>query len=182
MPITEIVALIVSFGALLTAYVAWRRAPTEIRKSEAESRKIGEEADRLQVDTLMSLISLLSKRAAELQSDLDSVRVRLDISDKRGDKLNQELFEVGSRLGATEICAAQAEARLVDAERRVQESRTDIIRVGQELDNERKENRARINQLALIVGKLLGQLRALGSEPDLNVEDIAILDKLMKVN
>lgn len=177
----EIVTILVALGALITAFIAWRRAPTEIRKGEAESRKLGEEADKLQVETLMSLIAMLSARATQLQTDLDGVRLRLDVADRRGDQLNQELLTVSTRLGATEICAAQAEGRLVEAERRVNESRSDIIKVGQELDRERKENHARINELALIVGKLLGQLRALGFEPELSLEDVAMLSELMKV-
>jgi len=173
-----VVAALSGLGVVINALLGVRRAPTDIKKGEAETRKLTEEADRIQIDTSMTLVTVLQAQANQLRQELDVLRTRQDGADKREYELDRELFDVKARLVVAETRAANAESRLAESDRRAQESRLDIIKIGNELDRERKESRSWINKLAIIVGKLLSQLRSSGAEPDLNSDDLEILDKL----
>jgi chromosome segregation ATPase len=104
---------------------------------------------------------------------------------------NQKLLDLQQRVTDTESRLARSERRAGEAEKQANEFRTDVIRLGEELVQERKanaekisemkrEHQATINKLVVVIESLFRQLQSAGLNPEFDLEDLKkmyIIDK-----
>ncbi len=191
MSITEIIALATAIGGLVAAYVAWRRWPFDADKTKAEARKlngetkdgsakvgaetrkIGEEADQLQFDTLKGLVIML-------QSDIANMRVRVEISDKARNEIEREMAGLSARLILAEAAVVRTAKENVEYLEKVTQIRGEFIAAGEQFTYIKNRDKAAFNALACIVIKLAAQLEDLGKSPELSKKECDVLDELIK--
>jgi chromosome segregation ATPase len=108
-------------------------------------------------------IAALEKERNEL-SDL-----RSELENER-DGLQRKIGELTARVTETENRLARAERRAGEAEKQANDFRHDVIRLGEEMQRERNESQTKINKLVLIVEALVEKLKALGADPEIDLE------------
>jgi chromosome segregation ATPase len=96
---------------------------------------------------------------------------------------DQKLIELQQRVTDTESRLARSERRAGEAEKQANEFRTDVIRLGEELVQERKVNSEKIaemkrehqntiNKLVVIIESLFKKLQSAGLNPEFDIEDL----------
>lgn len=139
----------------------------EMRLSEAQTMAAEAEKDNINADTQNKIIKALQDDTAALRKELEELRSRLSIAE--------------SRAATSEARAATAESRVLDYERLFATARGDIVRLGEEVAKERKDNQCKINKIALLVVRLIEQVKHLGGTPAITDVESGILDKLVKI-
>ena len=114
-------------GILGTLFYQSRRLPSEVKLTEAQTRKVDRETDALVIDGLIQEIARLKIRIEELEA----------------------------RSSKYESRATNAEMRMSDAEGRANEFRRAVITIGERLDAERATNRKAVEKLVIIIEHLL---------------------------
>jgi chromosome segregation ATPase len=101
------------------------------------------------------------------RNTLAEMRYQLE-QERNGLKANVE--SLLKRVTDTESRLARAEQRAGEAERQAGSFREDVIRLGEEMNRERIDSQNKINKLVLIVQQLADKLKALGADPDIDME------------
>jgi len=139
----------------------------QVKVAEAQAKATEAQEDNLRADTQNKIIAALQSEACELRKKQETLDARLIVAE--------------TRAATAEARAATAEGRALDYERLFTSARTDIVRFGEEIHDERRENQSRFNKLALLVSRLIEQVKSLGATPEISSEEVGILDKLVVV-
>jgi hypothetical protein len=175
-------------SSLVNALKARSDAKRDDRKQKVDEQVSNVNGAKTLVDAAEKVVKLQDDQAAELLKKIDGLgldlkNVREQASLERG-RAELELSKVQLRLVDAENRLARAERRAGEAEKQANEFRTDVIRIGEELVQERKsndekitelkrDNQATINKLVVIIESLFKRLKDAGIEPeDFNLEDL----------
>lgn len=126
----------------------------------AQAEKVKAEEEGIRSETQNKLIKTLQDELCKQKAELKDIRDRLSLAEKR---------------------AEFAEGRILDYEKMSTTARSDIVRLGEELSRERKENQGKINKIALLVSRLIEQVKQLGGLPEITNDESALLDKLVVI-
>jgi len=155
-----ILGLIAASTGILSLLQSRKKFRAEALLAEAQVGKIKAEEESIRSETQNKLIEMLQKELCKQKEELRIIRERLSLAEKR-----------------TEF----AEGRILDYEKMFTTARSDIVRLGEELSRERKENQDKINKIVLLVSRLIGQVRQLGGMPEITGDESALLDKLVVI-
>ncbi len=182
MTLVEFILALIGSNAATALVTLWLQRG----KTQAEARKLDQDAEHTAVDTANDVMGMIKaayeERVSALEIKLEAETARANANEQQVAGLKQSLTatsqaqnETLARLAGTEGRLAQSEARAADAEKRATEFRQDIIKVGTQI----QEYRRLINELGEILGGLIGQLKKLGVEPDVSPET---LKRIAEVN
>jgi len=158
-----LLALIAGLPALILAILAWRKAPAEIDAAEAAADKAQHDATKSIAEGADVLSKSLRVEIENLKADLAEEKSKSEIAIRFGEDLQRRLTNAEERL-------ARAEARATEAEKRSLELRSDLVKVGTMLDEQRKKHQQQIDELVLIIQTLLEQVEGLGGKPNIDRE------------
>jgi chromosome segregation ATPase len=180
MPLSEavIIAAVAAIPGFLLAIVALRKQPAESRSADAAADRAQHDASQSIAMGAKSLAEALCTEVANLQIELEKTKSslknyveQLDSSTRLVESLRQRLSEAEARIEKSEDKATTAGKRAV-------EFREELIKVGTMLDQSRREHQRQIDEVALVIQVLLGQIEKLGGQPEIDqdtLKRIAIL-------
>lgn len=186
MPLDQIIALIFAGGigglivAIANALKMRRDADREDRKQKVDAASTLADSASAIAESAGKVVEMKDDVVTDLREQINSLRGELQ---SERNKASQDREEFLRRLTEAENRIARSERRAGEAERQANEFRTDVIRLGEELANERKANSEKIaslkrehqntiNKLVIIIESLFKQLKAAGIDPDFNLDDL----------
>lgn len=162
-----LVAIVAAAPGLWALIQNKSKTNAETRLIEAQAKTSEAQRDNLNVDTQNKIIVTLQSETSKLQQKLDKLEARLIVAE--------------TRAATSEVRAATAEGRSLDYERMFNTARSEIVTVGEKVTTERIENQGRINILALLVMRLIEQVKRLGGQPEITDDESGLLDKMVKI-
>lgn len=112
------------------------------------------------------------ERIEKLERERNDLADAKTLLQQERDGLNQKIELLQGRITETENRLARAERCAGESERQAAEFRQDVVRLGEALEKERRENRANVTKLVIIIEKLVKQLKALNIDPDVDIETL----------
>ncbi len=149
-----------SIPGILSLLQNHNKTQAEARLVDAQTEAAEAQKDNLNADTQNKIIGALQAETCQLRLELVEIRARLLLAETR---------------------ASIAETRSLDYEKKFDTARGDIVKLGEELVRERRDSQNRINKIALLVSRLITQVRGLGGSPEISSDESDILDKLVIV-
>ncbi|CAG0933601.1 hypothetical protein TFLX_03125 [Thermoflexales bacterium] len=186
MTIDQILALIFAGGvggvivAIANALKMRRDAERDDRKQAVDATSTLANSASTIAESTSKIIEMKDGLADELRAQMNDLRTELQ---KERNKANQDREEFGRRITEAENRIARSERRAGEAERQAIEFITDVIKLGEELAQERtansdkiaslkREHQNMINKLVVIIESLFRQMKAAGIDPDFDLGDL----------
>lgn len=166
--------------AITNALKMRRDAERDDRKQEVDATSTLASSASTIAESAGRVVEMKDGLAAELRAQINDLRTELQ---NERSKANQDRERFTQRLTDAENRIARSERRAGEAESRANEFRTDVVKLGEELAQERKANaekitalkrdhQATINKLVVIIESLFRQMKAAGIDPDFDLGDL----------